>query len=647
MSRHKRKKIKINHDTGALNTSEIEESVSAETAESYEDDTQSEDAAAKEESPDMDSETAEAGSVPEGVERSGDTAVSAEDDGAPDESSEADGDDVTQNESSEAAGEGSSEEPAEAAVEEGSPEESAEVSVEEGSSEEPADVSEDESTSGETGEHAEDAGEEADSDDSAKEKSSSQKSRVSRNALREQSENERLRREARHRKRIRQQVTAYIILVAMIAVIGLGLFFGIRYFVNRSRAIREADAAAELAQQQQMEEEANAQTEPVVVPEIHTVDELGDTPIQLLDAEIEAEISQMTLEEKVQGIMFITPESITGVDRVVIAGDGTAAALSDFCPGGIVYSSKNVTGTDQFATMVSNTVNMVSRPVFFATGETGLNESGLVGTGAIESVLTPSQAAENGDVEAVVGVGASIGSGLAAVGINVDFAPVADLSVTAGGIGADASYGDDASAVTPYVTAMADGLSGSGVIPAYKYFPSLAASTQDPRLGRALSDRTLEDFRGNEFQIWLSAINAGAQMIQMSNVIYPSIDSDSLPSSLSEKCVTGVLRDELKYDGVIISGPLSDAAISEYYTASESAVMALKAGCDMIYSSPDPRAAVSGIMDGVSSGVISEDRIDDALIRIYRIRYADRLSELRAQYEADAAALGVDLTGVA
>ena len=615
MSRHKKKNKKVNQDTATLNTSEIAAEQDALESEEAEE-------AAFEEPSD---ENTEAEETPEAAETAADetTAENAEVNGS--ESAEA----VAETGAPEAEEAADIEEVTETAEET----EDADTSVTDPSEEDSSDKQEDEEQpEGETGEEK---------------KESSEKSRVSRNALREQTENERLRREARHKRRVRQQVTAYIILFLIIAVIGLGLFFGIRYFVNRSRAIKEAEAAAELALQQQLEEEANAQAEPVEVPEIHTIDELGDTPHQLLDAEIEAEISQMTLEEKVQGIMFITPESITGVDRVVIAGDGTAAALSDFCPGGIVYSSKNVTGTDQFATMLSNTLNMVNRPVFFATSETGLNESGLIGTGAVESVLTPAQAAEGGDVEAVVSTGISIGTGLSAIGIGVDFAPVADLSVTAGGIGENAAYGSDASVVTPYVTAMADGLSQGGVIAAYKYFPSLAASNQDPLHGRALCDRTLEEFRANEFQVWLSAINAGAQMIQMSNVIYPSIDNDSLPSTLSEKTVTGVLRDELKYDGVIVSGPLSDAAITEYYTPAESAVMALKAGCDMIYSSPQPRAAVEGIIEGVTSGVISEERIDDALIRIYRIRYAARLEELRAQYEADALALGVDLTGVA
>ncbi|MBP1584968.1 MAG: hypothetical protein ILP17_04685 [Lachnospiraceae bacterium] len=492
-----------------------------------------------------------------------------------------------------------------------------------------------------------DKDDESDEDDKKKSKDS----KVSRNALREQSENERIRREARHKRRIRQQVTAYLLLVIILAAIGCGIFFAVKKIVSVSRA-RQAEALAQeqAALQQQLEEEAAAaqaqQTVEEDVPPAPTVADLGQTPAQRLDEIIEAEIANMTLEEKVQAIMFITPESITGVDRVVIAGEGTANALSEFNPGGIVYSAKNVTSADQFTTMMNTTLTLVDHPVFLATTETGMDESGLIKAGIIESALTPAQAAEGGNVEEVVSTGAAIGSGLASVGITVNFAPLADLAVTNGGVMADTCYGSDAASITPYVTGMAEGLYQSGVVAAYKYFPSLAAASQNPATGRAVSDRTLEDFRSNEFQVWLSAINAGARMIQMSNVIYPSIDSDSLPSTISDKTVTGVLRDELKYDGVIISGPLSDAAITSYYTASESAVMALKAGCDMIYSSPDPKAAAEGIIEAVGSGVISEERINDALVRIYRIRYADTLEQFRIEYEANAQTMGVDLTGV-
>ncbi len=544
-----------------------------------------------------------------------------------------------------------SEEASEETTEDASEEVPEEASSEEESGEE-ASFAEEETVEAEASEEGsadekEPEAEESDNKASEPEKTPSSEKKVSRDALREQTENERIRREARHRKRIRQQVTAYLILVIILAVIGCGLFYGIRFVVDQVNAGRQAQQAAELAEQQQQEQEAQLQPEPVVIDTpVPTVEDLGATPAEQLDEMIASDITAMTLEEKIQGLMFITPESITGVDRVMIAGEGTAAALADFTPGGIVYSSKNVTSADQFSEMMATTMTLVNRPVFLATSETGLNESGLVGAGVVTSSMTPSDAAATGDVEQVVGVGVNVGVGLHSVGITVDFAPVADLSVTAGGIGANASYGNDAATITPCVTAMADGLSQAGVTPVYKYFPSLAAATQNPLWGRSVSDRSIEDFRSNEFQVWLSAINAGASMIQMSNVIYPSIDVDSLPSSLSDKTVTGVLRDELKYDGVIISGPLNEAAITSYYTASEAAVMALKAGCDMLYSSPDPRGAVQGIMDAVAEGVVSEQRIDDALTRIYRVRYADELERLRGEYEQAAISMGVDLTGV-
>lgn|GEM_PF-367291 len=493
-------------------------------------------------------------------------------------------------------------------------------------------------------EDGESSDEDKESSDEEESGSKDGKKKVSREALREKSENERNRREARRRRRIRQQVTAYVILIIILALLGFGIYYGAKTFTGLNSGRNQTQEPQEPVQEEPVEV-TPVVTEPEPDPG-PTVADLGQTPAERFDEVIDNIISGMTLEEKIQGLMFVTPESITGVDRVVVAGDGTKNALTDFTPGGIVYSSKNVTSKDQFSEMLATTVTLVPRPMFLAVAETGLDESGLIRSGIISPVMTPAQAAESGNVEEVVTAGSTIGDGLRSIGVTVDFAPMADLSVTNGGVMSQSTYGNDAASVTPYVTGMADGLSASGVVAAYKFFPSLAASSQNPANGRAVCDRSIEDFRNNEFQVWLSAINAGAKMIQMSNVIYPSIDEDSLPSSLSEKTVTGVLRDELKYTGVIISGPLNDGAVTAYYTPAESAVMALKSGCDMIYASPDPKAAVTGIEEAVASGVISEERINDALARIYSVMYADSLEQFRIEYEANAAAMGVDLTGV-
>ena len=85
---------------------------------------------------------------------------------------------------------------------------------------------------------------------------------------------------------------------------------------------------------------------------------------------------------------------------------------------------------------------------------------------------------------------------------------------------------------------------------------------------------------------------------------------------------SAILRDELEFKGVIVSGNLSDAAVKEYYGAGEAAVMALKAGCDMVQNPDDFEEAYNAIIEAVNSGVIAEERINDCLRRIYRIKYA-------------------------
>ena len=96
---------------------------------------------------------------------------------------------------------------------------------------------------------------------------------------------------------------------------------------------------------------------------------------------------------------------------------------------------------------------------------------------------------------------------------------------------------------------------------------------------------------------------------------------------MSEAVVTGILREELGFKGVIISDEMNSKAISEYYAADEAAIKALKAGCDMILMPEDFEKAYQGVLDAVQNGTISEERVNDSLRRIYRIKYAGRYVE--------------------
>ena len=105
----------------------------------------------------------------------------------------------------------------------------------------------------------------------------------------------------------------------------------------------------------------------------------------------------------------------------------------------------------------------------------------------------------------------------------------------------------------------------------------------------------------------------------------PALTGDNEPCIFSRHLVTDILREEMGYDGVIITDALSMSAISEYYGADEAAIMAVLAGCDMLLMPEDYETAYNGVLQAVRDGIISEERINDSLRRIYRIKYADKV----------------------
>jgi beta-N-acetylhexosaminidase len=115
-------------------------------------------------------------------------------------------------------------------------------------------------------------------------------------------------------------------------------------------------------------------------------------------------------------------------------------------------------------------------------------------------------------------------------------------------------------------------------------------------------------------------------MIMVGHVSAPALAGDNTPSSLSKAVITDMLRDQMNYRGVIISDALNMSAISEYYSSEQAAVMALKAGCDMILMPENFQEAYEGVIQAVADGTISEERINDSLRRIYRIKYANKIT---------------------
>ena len=439
----------------------------------------------------------------------------------------------------------------------------------------------------------------------------------------EMNEREQERREERRKRRIRNQIMAYMVVVVFVAALLTGGFFAGKYVVDKNRQKKQAELVDKIQEEIEVSENDIVLTEPETEPVEPQI-----SYEEKADAVVDAAIEVMPLEDKVAGLFLVTPESITGVNTAIKAGDGTKSALEKYAVGGLVYSGKNIQSEEQFTEMLQNTVNWSKYPLFMAVQEEGGADS-VVGKSAIqtEEVLSASEVAASGDTAQAYAAGTTVGGYLSRLGLNVDLAPVSDVAREDGRDFGSRIYGSDAATVAGYAVQMVNGLQDAGVSACMKHFPGLTSTTEDPAKEMAVTQKTADDFRANEFQVYQQGIAAGVDMIMVSQIAAPQITGDNTPCALSAAVVTDLLRKELQYDGIILSDAMDQAAITEYYSADEAAVMALRAGCDMIYMPENFEKAYQGVLDAVQNGTIAEERIDDALRRIYRVKLRDTIAQ--------------------
>lgn len=437
-------------------------------------------------------------------------------------------------------------------------------------------------------------------------------------------QNEEDKREFRRKRRVRNQILAYATLVLILLVVSVAGFF----------AIKAGSAVMAEKEQQKLEEEMSAQTietmtqmsetedepETVIEEETTTVEEYTDE--ELLDEIVDACISEMSLEDKVAGLFIVTPEALTGVDKAVRAGDGTKEALEKYPVGGLIYFKQNIQSKDQITQMLANTVSMSKYPIFLAVDEEGAKVARVADALELEKVYSAADMGAAGDANNAYNTYKEIGTYLTEYGFNLNFAPVADVLTNPDNkaIG-ERSFGSDPAVVSAMVASSVTALEEVGVTACMKHFPGQGDADGDTHKGLASSDRTLEEIKETELKPFAAGMEAGAQMIMVGHFTVPAIDEDNTPASLSKKVITDLLREEMGYNGVVITDALNMSAISEYYDSSQACIMAFKAGADMVLMPEDFEAAYEDVLAAVKDGTISEARINDSLRRVYRIKY--------------------------
>ena len=362
---------------------------------------------------------------------------------------------------------------------------------------------------------------------------------------------------------------------------------------------------------------------------------------------IKANIDKMTLEQKVAQLFVVSPETLTGVDSVQYAGDMTYQALQDYPVGGIVFAKDNIDSSSQFGTMTDNlqsySEDISGLPLFLAAAEEGGSASVLGNNDNLDEYYENSYSDDDSDYSSssansvhsgatsmseigrkddstnAYEAGKSIGSLMSAYGLNLDLAPVADvLSGNSTGIG-DRTFGTDAQTVSDMALEVIRGIQEEDVNAAMKYFPGYGAASSNMS-GFPVINSSLDELKKKEFLPYSNAIAQGLDFVMVGHISVPNVTGDDTPASLSEKMISEVLRKDLGFKGIVMTDYLNDKTIVKNYGAADAAVKAIQAGADLLLEPDDLEAAYEGVLKAVKKGDITEDRLDESIYRILRVK---------------------------
>ncbi|MCR5650666.1 MAG: glycoside hydrolase family 3 protein [Lachnospiraceae bacterium] len=452
----------------------------------------------------------------------------------------------------------------------------------------------------------------------------------------------------KHKKIVRQRLLSAVITLLILGIISTGIYYGARVMLLKVNERREKENAAKAAAVSV--EEKTKEPEETVPEEVeedwyvsenevseNSIDDNADTvsgpQVSAKEQAVIDFIEGMTLDQKICQLFIVKPEDLTGVDNVTAARDATREALEKFPVGGIIYFSENLVDPDQVKELLDNTngygQEVNSLPLFLCIDEENGSLSRFASNDKFDIPLFPSMwdmALSENAASAVYNAGFETGKYLKEFGFNVNLAPVSDVVTSS----ENSAIGTRSFGSVPEDTARlswqyASGLDDSGVIPCFKHYPGLGETETDTHLGLASSRKTLKELKDSDLVPFENAVTSGAQMIMAGHISCPLVTGDDTPASLSDVMINQVLREDLGFEGIVITDSLQMNSVTDNYTCPDAVKLAVKAGADILLMPEDLEAAVNSLKDAVRNGEIPEERIDESLFRILRVKYS-RLS---------------------
>ena len=366
------------------------------------------------------------------------------------------------------------------------------------------------------------------------------------------------------------------------------------------------------APDQQVEPAPTVPQEPVLTPEEQAEQERLAAE-QAREKRLQALLDSMTLEEKVGQLFFVRcPETNAVEDISTYHLGGYLLFGRDFKDG------DNWLTKEQFLEKIQSYQDAAKIPLFIGSDE----EGGTVTRASrnpnlfSETFKSPQKLNYIGGIEEILRDTDTRSRELRALGINVNFAPVCDVSTDPKDFIYDRTLGQDANMTADYVRLVVPAMTEGGTLPVLKHFPGYGNNV-DTHTGIAVDLRPMETFENSDLLPFQAGIDAGAPFVLVSHNIVTCMDAD-LPASLSP-AVHRVLRETCGFEGIAITDDLAMDAVQAYAKNGAVAVMALQAGNDMIITT-DYRTQIPAVIAAVQDGTLDESVIDDACLRVLRCK---------------------------
>lgn len=402
----------------------------------------------------------------------------------------------------------------------------------------------------------------------------------------------------------------------MAAAVFMAVLLFVQAYREQTQPKTETEPPVQTFAPTQQTEPTQPQTEE---PSTQAAEQLND-PILQQAAEL---LEQMSLHEKLCQMVILSPDTLTGESPTLEVDEAAKTALEQYPVSGFSFSQQNISTREQTAAMLHDFQEHAKIGLFFSVDEEGgtvwrVMGNEKMGTPRLQSMFSYKDA---GGVTAYENA-QTIAQELSVLGFNLNFAPVADVwSNPSNTVIGKRAYSDSFTQAAELIPQAVNGFHAGGILCTLKHFPGHGSTTGDSHEGAAIIRRSMEQLRAEELPVFQAGIRAGADMVMIGHLIVQEA-SEQEPATFSYAIVTELLREELGFDGVVITDALGMGALAEYneVTRCQKAIMA---GCDILLGMTQPEETLSQLQQLVQDNEIPESRIDESVLRILKLKIAN------------------------